>query len=50
MKEESKVKREHKVKEKLPNYALGITIENLQIKLGQLGNDAGIKGASALTI
>lgn len=39
-----------KVKEKLPNYALGITIENLQIKLGQLGNDAGIKGASALTI
>ncbi|MEG0424392.1 MAG: ROK family protein [Cetobacterium sp.] len=39
-----------KVKEKLPNYALGITIENLQIKLGQLGNEAGIKGASALTI
>ena len=39
-----------KVKEKLPNYALGITVENLQIKLGELGNDAGIKGASALTI
>ncbi|MGL4788194.1 MAG: ROK family protein, partial [Cetobacterium sp.] len=39
-----------KVKEKLPNYALAITIENLKIKLGELGNDAGIKGASALTI
>lgn len=39
-----------KVKEKLPNYALGITVENLHIKLGELGNDAGIKGASALTI
>ncbi|WP_297598140.1 ROK family glucokinase [uncultured Cetobacterium sp.] len=38
------------VKEKLPRYALGITIENLEIKIGELGNDAGIKGASALTI
>ncbi|MGL4997807.1 ROK family protein [Cetobacterium sp.] len=40
----------NKVKEKLPNYALAITIEKLEIKLGVLGNDAGIKGASALTI
>ncbi|MGL5950664.1 MAG: ROK family protein, partial [Cetobacterium sp.] len=39
-----------KVKEKLPNYALAITIQDLKIKLGELGNDAGIKGASALTI
>lgn len=39
-----------KVKEKLPNYALEITVEKLQLKIGELGNDAGIKGASALTI
>ncbi|MEG1582830.1 MAG: ROK family protein [Cetobacterium sp.] len=39
-----------KVKEKLPNYALEITVEKLKIKIGELGNDAGIKGASALTI
>lgn len=39
-----------KVRVKLPKYALGITLENLQIKLGELGNDAGIKGASALTM
>ncbi|MGL4988740.1 MAG: ROK family protein [Cetobacterium sp.] len=40
----------NKVKEKLHDYALAITIESLEIKLGELGNDAGIKGASALTI
>lgn len=39
-----------KVREKLQKYALGITVENLEIKIGKLGNDAGIKGASALTI
>lgn len=39
-----------KVRVKLPKYALGITLEDLQIKLGELGNDAGIKGASALTM
>ncbi|MBC2851332.1 ROK family protein [Cetobacterium sp. 8H] len=39
-----------KVKEKLPNYALEITVEKLKIRIGELGNDAGIKGASALTI
>lgn len=38
------------VKEKLPKYALGVTLEELKILLGTLGNDAGIKGASALVI
>lgn len=37
-----------KVKEKIPKYALDITFEKLKIKLGKLGNDSGIKGASAL--
>lgn len=36
------------VKEKLPKYALDIVLKNLTIKLGELGNDAGIKGAAAL--
>lgn len=36
------------VKEKIGKYALGITIENLTIKVGELGNEAGIKGASQL--
>lgn len=38
----------NKVKEKLPKYALNITLKNFNIVLGNLGNDAGIKGAAAL--
>lgn len=38
------------VKEKLKKYALPIVLVDLQIKLGELGNDAGIKGASALVL
>lgn len=38
------------VKEKMNKYALAITLEKLEIKLGKLGNNAGIKGASALVI
>lgn len=38
-----------RVKEKLINYALPITlIDGFEIVLGNLGNDAGIKGAAAL--
>lgn len=38
-----------KVKEKLPKYAMGVTLENgFNIELGILGNDSGIYGASAL--
>ena len=37
-----------KVKEKISKYALNITLQNFDIVLGSLGNDAGIKGASAL--
>lgn len=36
------------VKKRLKEYALPMTVDNLEIKLGILGNDAGIKGASAL--
>ncbi|HAS79314.1 MAG TPA: glucokinase [Fusobacteriaceae bacterium] len=36
------------VKKKLKQYALPITLKNLEIKLGELGNDAGIKGGIAL--
>ncbi len=39
-----------RVKEKLPKYALGVTLNNFEIVLGVLGNDAGIKGAAALII
>lgn len=38
----------NKVKEKLSKYALVITLENFNIVLGNLGNDAGIIGAAAL--
>lgn len=37
-----------KIKNKLPKYALAITLNNFNIVLGILGNDAGIKGAAAL--
>lgn len=36
------------VKEKLKQYAMPVTLKNLEIKLGELGNDAGIKGGIAL--
>lgn len=38
------------VKDKLSKYALPIVLVDLKIKLGELGNDAGIKGASALVL
>lgn len=38
------------VKEKLKKYALPITSSKLKIKLSELGNDAGVKGASALVL
>lgn len=38
------------VKEKLKKYALPVTMENFEIRIGELGNDAGIKGASALVL
>lgn len=38
----------NRVKEKLPKYALAVTLNNFNIVLGTLGNDAGIKGAAAL--
>ncbi|MCI7343903.1 MAG: ROK family protein [Fusobacterium necrophorum] len=36
------------VKQKIRKYALEITLENLEIKTGVLGNEAGILGAAAL--
>lgn len=39
-----------KVEEKLKKYALPITLVGLEIKLSQLGNDAGVMGASALVL
>lgn len=39
-----------KVREKLTKYALPITLNGLEIKLSELGNDAGIMGASALVL
>ncbi|MGL4392922.1 MAG: ROK family protein [Fusobacteriaceae bacterium] len=36
------------VKEKLHKYALRIALDGLKIKLGELGNDAGIIGAAGL--
>ncbi|MGL4534210.1 MAG: ROK family protein [Fusobacteriaceae bacterium] len=38
------------VKEKIKDYALTITLEGLQIKLSELGNDAGIIGGGALVL
>ncbi|MGL5049831.1 MAG: ROK family protein, partial [Fusobacteriaceae bacterium] len=38
------------VKEKIKDYALPITLEGLQIKLSELGNDAGIIGGGALVL
>ncbi len=38
------------VREKLKKYSLAIVLEGLEIKLGELGNDAGVKGASALVL
>jgi glucokinase len=39
-----------KVKEKLKKHALDIILDGLEIKLSELGNDAGVKGASALVL
>lgn len=39
-----------KIKNKLSNYALPIVLENIKIEVGILGNNAGIKGASALIL
>ncbi|MBC2856020.1 ROK family glucokinase [Cetobacterium sp. 2A] len=39
-----------RVKQKLPKYSLKVTLDNLDIVLGVLGNDAGIKGATALVL
>jgi len=36
------------VNKKLKQYAMPVTLKNLEIKLGELGNDAGIKGGIAL--
>lgn len=36
------------MKQKIRKYALEITLENLEIKTGALGNEAGILGAAAL--
>lgn len=36
------------MKKKLEKYALGVTLENLEIVQGVLGNEAGIKGAVGL--
>jgi glucokinase len=36
------------VKDKLKKYAMPVTLNKLEIKLGELGNDAGIKGGIAL--
>lgn len=36
------------VNKKLKEYAMPVTLKNLEIKLGELGNDAGIKGGIAL--
>ena len=36
------------MKQKIRKYALEITLENLEIKTGVLGNEAGILGAAAL--
>ncbi|MGL6064064.1 MAG: ROK family protein [Fusobacteriaceae bacterium] len=38
------------VKEKLKKYSLAIVLEGLEVKLGELGNDAGVIGASALVL
>lgn len=38
------------VKEKIKDYALPVTLEGLQIKLSELGNDAGVMGAGALVL
>ena len=38
------------VKEKLKKYTLLPALENLEIKTGVLGNEAGVKGAVALFI
>lgn len=39
-----------KVQKFLPHYALGVSLQNLQIKPSQLLDSAGIKGAAALVI
>ena len=38
------------VKEKLKKYTMPPALENLEIKVGVLGNEAGVKGAVALFI
>ncbi|URL06676.1 ROK family protein [Avibacterium sp. 21-595] len=39
-----------KVQKFLPHYALGVSLQNLQIKPSQLLDSAGVKGAAALVI
>ncbi|MGL5965193.1 MAG: ROK family protein [Fusobacteriaceae bacterium] len=39
-----------RVEEKLKEYALPITLKGLKIKQSELGNDAGVMGASALVL
>ena len=38
------------IQTKISKYALEITLENLEIKTGVLGNEAGILGGAALFI
>ena len=39
-----------RIKKFIPNYALGLTLENLVFSFGELEEEAGIKGAIALVI
>ena len=38
------------LKEKLPKYAMNATLEGIEILQAELGNDGGVKGASALIL
>ena len=38
------------IKEKLKKYTMPPALENLELKIGTLGNEAGVKGAVALFI
>ena len=38
------------VRENLKNYAMPVTLKGMEIRQGALGNDAGIKGSTALFI
>ena len=39
-----------RVKENLKKYAMTVVLKNLEIRQGTLGNDAGIKGSTALFV